>query len=235
MRLDDKDWNILLYRIKTGACTPFLGAAVNDGILPLGSDIAKDWAAEYDYPLDSKSDLAKIAQYVAIELGDSAMPKDLVIDKLAKSQEPFNPNDEAEPLNVLAELPLPVYITTNYDDQLFAAIRHHGQAWGRIPAFEICKWNESPSIQPNLFERGSNFKPSVQTPVIYHLHGHTSVRNSLVLTEDDYLDFLVNMSKDIAHFLPPRIQEAITVSSILFVGYSLTDPDFRVLFRGLRR
>jgi hypothetical protein len=92
------------------------------------------------------------------------MPKDLVIDKLAKSQKPFNPNDDAEPLNVLAKLPLPVYLTTNYDDLLFAGIRHHGQAWGRIPAFEICKWNESPSIQPDLFERGSNFKPSVQAP-----------------------------------------------------------------------
>ena len=42
------------------------------------------------------------------------------------------------------------------------------------------------------------------------------------------------MSKDIDTFLPPRIQEAITASSLLFVGYSLSDIDFRVLFRGLR-
>jgi hypothetical protein len=62
MRLDDKNCKILLHRIKTAACTPFLGAAVNDGILPLGSDIANEWAAKYDYPLDSKSDLARIAQ-----------------------------------------------------------------------------------------------------------------------------------------------------------------------------
>ena len=38
------------------------------------------------------------------------------------------------------------------------------------------------------------FKPSPQTPVVYHLHGHRSVIDSLVLTEDDYLDYLVNMS-----------------------------------------
>jgi hypothetical protein len=41
------------------------------------------------------------------------------------------------------------------------------------------------------------------------------------------------MSRDIDGFLPPRIQEAITGSSVLFVGYSLADIDFRVLFRGL--
>jgi hypothetical protein len=55
-----------------------------------------------------------------------------------------------------------------------------------------------------------------------------------VLREDDYLDFLVNMSRDIDECLPARIQEAITGSSILFVGYSLPDIDFKVLFRGLR-
>jgi SIR2-like domain len=152
---------------------------------------------------------------------------------LDKKQQPFNLNDDSEPLNVLAKLPLPVYITTNYDDLLFAAIEHHGRAVNRKPEFEICKWNQSLGLQPKLFKRGSKFKPSVQTPMIYHLHGHKSVVDSLVLTEDDYLDFLVNMSKDIGGFLPPRIHEAIVGSSILFVGYSLADIDFRVLFRGL--
>jgi SIR2-like protein len=58
------------------------------------------------------------------------------------------------------------------------------------------------------------------------------VLDSLVLTEDDYLDFLVNMSRDISKFLPAKIQVAVT-GSVLFVGYSLADIDFRVLFRGL--
>jgi hypothetical protein len=54
----------------------------------------------------------------------------------------------------------------------------------------------------------------------------------LVLTEDDYLDFLVNTSRD-RDLLPPRIQEALTGASLLFIGYSLADWTFRVLFRGL--
>jgi len=228
MKLENEDWTTLLYRIKTGICTPFLGAAVNYGMLPLGGDIAKDWAAEHHYPLDNTSDLAKVAQYLAIKL-DPSRPKELMRDKLNKSQKPFNLNDDSEPLNVLAKLPFPIYLTTNYDDLLFSAIEHHGRA----PAFEICKWNKSLSVQPTLFKRGSKFKLSAQTPVVYHLHGHKSMLDSLVLTEDDYLDFLVSMSKDINEFLPPRIQEAITGTSILFVGYSLADIDFRVLFRGL--
>jgi hypothetical protein len=43
MKLEDKDWDILLPRIKKGDCTPFLGAAANHGILPLSSEIVKAW------------------------------------------------------------------------------------------------------------------------------------------------------------------------------------------------
>jgi hypothetical protein len=53
-----------------------------------------------------------------------------------------------------------------------------------------------------------------------------------VLTEDDYLDFLVNISRQ-QDLLPPRIQEVLTGASLLFIGYRLADWDFRVLFRGL--
>ena len=232
MRFGDTDWEILLARIKAGTCTPFLGAAVNHGILPLGADIAQDWSLQFDYPLETRNDLAKVAQFLAINK-DPTRPKEIIRDRLDSQLKPFDFNDNREPLNVLAKLPLPVYLTTNYDDLLFRAIEHHGLAANRRPAFEICKWNNSPTVKLNYLKRGSSFSPSVQTPLIYHLHGHKSVLDSLVLTEDDYLDFLVNMSKDIGKFLPARIQEAVTGSSLLFVGYSLADIDFRVLFRGL--
>jgi SIR2-like domain len=234
MTLEEDDWEALLDRITTGECTPFLGAAVNHGILPLGGDIAKEWADTYMFPLqDGRTNLAKVAQFIAVR-NDPMRPKELILKKLAKPQKPFNFDDNSEPLNVLAKLPLPIYITTNYDNLLLEAIEHHGIATNRKPDFEICKWNNSSSVKPRLFESGSQFEPTPQMPVIYHLHGHQSVKDSLVLTEDDYLDFLVNMSKsDIKDFLPPCIQAAITRSSIIFIGYSLEDIDFRVLFRGL--
>jgi hypothetical protein len=231
MILSENDWQTLLTRIQGGKCTPFLGAAVNDGILPLGAEIAGEWADAHGYPLDSRTDLAKVSQFLAIK-SDATRPKEMMLEKLDKSQKPFNFNDEDEPLNVLARLPIPVYLTTNYDSLLAQAIDHHGNARGRRAAFEVCRWNSTLAAQPSLFKRGSKFTPGMQTPVVYHLHGHRSVLDSLVLTEDDYLDFLVNMSREDA-FLPPRIQEAITGSSVMFIGYSLADINFRVLFRGL--
>jgi hypothetical protein len=233
MGLSEQDWHIILTRLKQGTCTPFLGAAVNYGILPLGGAIAKTWAERYEYPLDSRSDLAKVAQFLGIKF-DPTQPKELMRQELAQSQKAFSFADDTEPINVLAKLPLPLYITTNYDDLLYSAIEHHGHLSNRRPTIELCKWNRSPTFQPSVLRRGSKFKPTRDTPLIYHLHGHRSVVDSLVLTEDDYLDFLVNMSKDLDAFLPPRIQEALTASSLLFIGYSLADIDFRVLFRGLR-
>lgn len=234
MRFEEKDWDVLLPRIRGGYCTPFLGAAVNYGFLPLGCEIAETWALDHKFPLKYKDDLAKVAQYLAVTRADYTYPKELILKKLDADQKPFDFNDDSEPLNVLAKLPFPVYVTTNYDHLLYTAVEHHGRSLGREPAFELCKWNNSSKLQPNLFKRGSKFRPTAQTPVIYHLHGHRSVVDSIVLTEDDYLDFLVSMSNDINKFLPARIQEAITGSSVMFIGYSLADIDFRVLFRGLQ-
>jgi hypothetical protein len=233
MQLEERDWETLLTRIKSGKCTPFLGAGVNDKILPLGSEVAQDWAFQFQYPLDSSKDLAKVAQFLAVQI-DASFPKEQMLLHLDKSQKPLNFNDADEPLNVLAKLELPVYLTTNYDDLLSQAIEFHGRSTGRKGRIEICRWNRGLLSQASLFRKGSQFSPTKQTPVVFHLHGHKSVQHSLVLTEDDYLDFLVSMSKNESKsFLPPRIQEAITLSSILFIGYSLADIDFRVLFRGV--
>ena len=73
--LQDRDWTLLLRRIKDGKCTPFLGAGACAGILPLGGDIARDWANEYEYPLADNGDLARVAQYLAVQY-DPMFPKE---------------------------------------------------------------------------------------------------------------------------------------------------------------
>jgi hypothetical protein len=139
---------------------------------------------------------------------------------------------------LLADLPLPVYITTNYDDFMMQALRRAQSAAGsnKVPIREVCRWNKHIEGQlkgkPSVFKSTKSSKISVQSPVVFHLHGHTDLAESMVLTEDDYLDFLVNISKD-EDMIPPRIEEAMVRSSLLFLGYRLSDWNFRVLFRSL--
>jgi hypothetical protein len=224
--LEERDWSLLLRRIKAGKCTPFLGAGACFGALPLGGDIAHEWAQEHGYPLEDCRDLARVAQFLAVEY-DPMFPKEEVLKRFKDCELPdFTASDE--PHGVLADLPLPIYMTTNYDDFMMQALKSRNKE----PKREICCWNELVKGQPSIFALEPGFRPTVARPVVFHLHGHNEVVESLVLTEDDYLDFLVNVSRD-RDLLPPRIQEALTGASLLFIGYRLADWTFRVLFRGL--
>jgi hypothetical protein len=225
----DSDWQLLMRRIELGACTPFLGAGACFGSLPLGSEIAARWAGEHGYPLEDGSDLARVAQYVGVHQDDAMYPKELVSAELMRASPPdFTAEDE--PHAVLADLPLPIYMTTNYDDFMSSALRHRGKE----PRRELCRWNTSPALkeQPSHLNGTPSLPPSPANPIVYHLHGHLDVPESLVLTEDDYLDFLVAVSRD-EDLLPHQIQRALAGTSLMFVGYRLSDWDFRVIHRGL--
>src|SRR5215213_6173154 len=137
----EPDWRLLLARVEDGLCTPFLGAGAVVPALPLGSDIARRWAADHEYPLDDDYDLARVAQYLSVYQDDAMYPKELISSELAEFALPdFSEPDEVH--GVLAELPLPVFITTNYDDSMCAALR----AAGKDPHREVCRWNGSPTL-----------------------------------------------------------------------------------------
>lgn len=227
--LSETDWDTLLERIRDGECTPFLGAGACHGVLPLGGDIAKRWATEKSYPLDDPWNLPRVAQFRVVKERDAMRAKQ-ELARLFRDAEPPDFNEPDEPHAVLASLPLPVFLTTNYDNFMLRALKE----WARKePQQEFARWNRIIKKLPSAFDEDQNFVPTAATPVVYHLHGHAERADSMVLTEDDYLDFLLNLGQDEDRVLVPRIQQAITGASLLFLGYSITDLDFRVLFRSL--
>lgn len=226
-KLKESDWDNLLQRIEEKNCTPFIGAGACAGVLPLGSEIAQEWADKYSYPLVDKGDLARVAQFLAVDQ-DPIFPKEQIRRKFTKINLPdFTQPDE--PHALLADLNLPIYITTNYDSFMYQALKNRQ----RDPKRELCQWNPLVDLKKSsIFESGSEYEPTPANPLVYHLHGHYDTPQSMVLTEDDYLNFMVNFSSD-QNFLPPPIRSALAGTSLLFIGYSLSDWNFRVLFRGL--
>jgi hypothetical protein len=224
--LQDRDWKKLITLIRTGKCTPFIGAGASWPTLPLGSHLAREWSAEYDYPLEDKSDLPRVAQFLAID-NWAMFPKDLLQQRFQGIQAPDFASP-GEPHAALADLGLPIYVTTNYDSFMRQALVRRG----RTPRREFCRWNNIAEIvdQPSVFE--GDYTPNRDNPVVYHLHGYAELAQSMVLTEADYLDFLIRFSRDHS-LLPPPIRLALTGSALLFVGYSLRDWNFRVILRGL--
>jgi hypothetical protein len=224
----DSDWTRLIKRIHAGACTPFLGAGACHGTLPLGGDVAAEWAQTYKYPLRDRDNLARVAQFVGV-MEDPMTPKELMRDLLGRLDPPDFTRPE-EPHAALAKLPFPLFLTTNYDDFMTKALA----AEGKDARQEVCRWNRSLAVlqEPSRLADDPTYAPTPKAPVVYHLHGRLGVPHSMVLTEDDYLDFLVAISRDAA-LLPHQIQRAVAETSLLFIGYGLADWNFRVIHRGL--
>jgi hypothetical protein len=216
----EDDWDALVLNIEAKRCTPFLGAGAAVPALPLGREVAERWALKYDYPFEDSANLARVAQYVAVRYKDSYYPKKTIADEIIDRKSSGLGDRDLH--RILARLDLPLYLTTNYDDFMHQALLREDR-----PAIrEHCRWNEQGPRKP----KRRSFVPSSETPVVYHLHGVAEDPASIVITEEDYLTFLVKTSEN-PELIPPQISEAFSERSLLFLGYALQDITFLVLFR----
>ena len=225
-------WEDLVDQLKHKKCTPFLGAGACSGTLPLAKDIAHEWAADYNYPLSDPWDLARVGQFVSV-MRNPNKPKSMLADRLRNISPPdFNQPDEIHTL--LADAALPIYVTTNYDHFMTNAIEHCKRPYVE----DFCRWNpitEHPDYTHRFPIIDDSFIPKQEKPLIYHLHGHIDCEESIVVTESDYLEFMVRLEDKSKELLPPAISSALAGRSVLFLGYSLMDWNFRIIFKSLMK
>jgi hypothetical protein len=90
------------------------------------------------------------------------------------------------------------------------------------------------AVAPNLL---ANHITLAQTTVIYKMHGTICETDcnwdSFVITEEDYVDFLSRMTSNVA--IPAIFNEHCRERSFLFLGYSLSDWNLRVILKNLNR
>jgi len=132
-------------------------------------------------------------------------------------------DDPGNPYRILADLPAAVYVTTNFDPLLEAALKENG----RQPQAVVSRWRH----QRALAQTQPIAEPTVKEPLVYHVLGAfgKDADDTLVLTEDDYFDALIGTVAD--RLLPPEVESALVDNSLVFLGFRLTDWSFRVLFR----
>jgi SIR2-like domain len=232
--LDEETWAALIDNVINGECTPFLGAGISSPYVPTGKQLSMLLAKESEYPLDDKANLARVAQYITSLRKNPGAVKRRVCDIIRDAQlVAVGELSDKPPRNhlLLASLDLPIYITTNYDNYMEGAL----QAIGNLePTVDICRWNDRLVDELPTYRQS---EPSAKSPTIFHMHGHTSWRNSILVTEDDYIDFTVSLAQRDAKdpVIPHFVRRALGNSSLLFVGYSLEDWNFRVLMRHLMK
>jgi len=192
------------------------------------------------YLLDIAAEDEAVAEVVP-DLRKQLRKPDFGLTDITKELDyPHFENPAADPLRLLAKLRLPIYVTTSYYDFLQRLLYEEGC---QVVHTHICPWagNIDPAYLPS-----ANFKPTPAEPVVYHLFGLDKVPASLVLSEDDYLDFLVKVAQDTApvvkglpgaeasqRLIPLYLWEALNSSALVLLGYRLQDWDFRILFRGI--
>jgi len=221
--LEKSDWDILLTRIEDGRCLPIIGPGICSNNYPSKAELATKWADEERYPFVERTDLCSVAQFLALK-NDESTARDRLIKEFNAARKVPDFSEEFEPHRVLAGLGCPLYITTNYDDYMFEALKWSKKDVSR----ESSNWNNERRTKPR--------RPlSPANPIILHLYGHTAEPDSLILTERDYMRFLLNFAKFEDDVMPSRIQGAFSRKSLLFIGYKVDDWDFRFLLAFLER
>lgn len=253
-------------QIKIGKVTPILSNSVFDDLLLGGHEaMVRDYAAYLEHPWPDQTELAGITQFVSVSdrvsSGTAAIKSEYLTwiksrlfhlaeeaglsgDLLDEADSRFDELNFGElcktlgyprfgephedPLLILAQLPLPVYMTTSYHTQLEEALRRAG----KNPVTVLCGW--SPLLRG--LDLGGDHHPTVSEPMVFHLHGLDSLPQSLVLTENDYMEFLVAVTRDEGRetdLIPARVRHALVDSSLILMGFNPESWDFRSLFWGL--
>jgi hypothetical protein len=234
------EWEELLRHIYDRKCCPFIGPEASNRWIPRSDDIAIKLAEEHGYPFDDANQLPQVAQYLAITQDDEMYPKKYLANILRAIPAPnFSlPEYENTIYAVLGDLNLPIYVTTNYDHLMEEALTNRG----KDPITEFCRWNPAiikytKSAQISFISDDRRYNPTPANPLVFHLNGDMDHPISMVLTEQDYVDFMLNMNNlDAKTFvLPNVIQKSFAVSSQLFMGYSLNDINSRNMFRTIAK
>lgn len=215
-------------------CVLFLGAGVHapppDGSQyeypkehrpPLGSELSRILASESKYseayPGKDTSNLQRVAWHYETKLTRN----DLVgaIRRVLEGKKP------SRLLYALAELDFPVVVTTNYDN-LFE------RALGKVEKIpEICVY--SPDETQRTREPSGD--PAPEKPFILKIHGDINQPASMVISDEDYIRFVMRMGdKKNFHPVPRHVDFLLQKWPVLFMGYSLADYNLRLLFMTLR-
>jgi hypothetical protein len=225
--------------VKGGKCVLFLGAAIHAPPPP-------DSPWEEAYPADQRPalagalrkrlmegsgwlerhgsddqgkpvepwDLQRMAQFYELVHGRSKL--------LSEVRAAVHDGKAPSPLvKALAELDFQIIITTNYDLMLDRALAARDKD-PRVSVYQP-KPGENPERVP---------EPSIQAPLLFKMHGDVNHESSIVITDEDYIQFVLATGG--VKKIPLTYVYHLIQWPTLFVGYSLLDYNLRLLFKMLR-
>jgi hypothetical protein len=188
--------------------------------LPLGADVAGELVKQIQFKGANAKDLARVALQYEFETDRPYLINMLktILPDLKCTPSPL--------LEILARLPFKLIITTNYDRLLERALEKQDFK----PIFQSAKGFEDTPETKKQFEELEEYSGlmiyKILVTFLDKVLGPAQLEDEelspLIITEDDYIEFLTVVGKD--KDIP---------STLLFLGYSLEDWDFRTIYKGL--
>jgi hypothetical protein len=254
------NWKAVLRQIESRQMTPILGPGLTDALIGSRREIARRWSESFHFPMapHNREDLPQVAQFLAINQRAELFPQNELIgylradllqrycDELPEELREGKPDelpadhlnrlmcavgaqrrkrDPADPFAVLARLPVSTYITAAQNDLISDALREVGKE----PRVDFFRWRGNPTSDPTI---DPDLRPDLQHPLVYHLFGRLDHPESLVLTEDNYFDFLIGIRKNKV-LIPKYVRRSLADAGLLFLGFQLDAWNFRVMFRAI--
>ena len=217
---------------------------------PIGKGLAKILAEVSHYPDQDRDNLPRVSQHIE---SSPAFGRHALVEAIKKA---VHEGKEPSPaLRMLAELEFPLVVTTNYD-QLYeraldlkaaeereaaAALADEGErqrALARVTAYDVSIY------RPVVYDKKRDEKIETldcpkelnpRRPFILKIHGDVSRPESLVVTDEDYIQFVLRMSDQPPyHPFGKNVLRHLIEWPTLFIGYSLLDYNLRLLLKTLR-
>jgi hypothetical protein len=249
---------VIFDRLQQGKVVPFLGAGASivgradteewtstSAFPPRGAELSRMLAQKAQFAAVSadpgdQTDLLKVSAYYEQSSGRDAL-RDELHGALAR---PYRPGALH---NLLASVDgLRLIVTTNYDTLLERAFDDAKRPCDLVvypkdsdeTGNAVLHWPAG-AASPNTLAPDELQVDFAQTTVIFKMHGTIDDRSAppkydnFVITEDDYIDFLARMTTGTA--VPKCFLRYFRGRSFLFLGYSLSDWNMRVVLRNLGR
>lgn len=209
---EQADFEELMRLIKRRECILFLGAGVSREVgLPSGTDLALTLARECEYPTIKPLTLSQVAQHYEIRFGRQRLFGRM--QELFKRPVVTRGRSSYDLIVEIDHLNHPI-VTTNWDDQLERAFQRKDKS------VTLVRYSQQVSF--------------LQQPhAIIKLHGDFGSRlEEIILTRDNYVHAYRQVTQPGGLFAV--VGAWLATKTMIFVGYSLEDEDFQLLYDHVR-
>jgi hypothetical protein len=169
-------------------------------------ELMREIAEDIELDIDAESDLIALAQYHVNEFEGRSKINQILVEEFTKNV------TITENHQILAQLPIKTYWTTNYDK----LIESNLEAFNKKVDTKIVPENLSNTI-PN------------SDAIVYKMHGDSSLSHEAVLTKDDYEGYDLKRK-----LYSTALQGDLVSKTFLFIGFSFDDPNLSYILSRIR-